>query len=122
MIELLSNLPTNVVGFKATGEVTKDDYEQIVFPQIEKHLNEGFKLNYVFVIETSLKNFTPGAWMEDAWLGLKKIAKWRRVAIVSDVESVRKFTDTIGHFLPGEYKGFTIFELNNALIWAAAED
>ena len=120
MIELLSNVPPNVIGFKATGEVTKGDYDDVVFPQIEKHLDEGFKLNYVFVIDTSLKNFTAAAWMQDAWLGLKKIAKWRKVAIVSDLESVRKFTDSLSHFVPGEYKGFTSFELSNAVIWAAA--
>ena len=119
MIQLLLNLPPAVVGFRATGEITKDDYDHTVFPNIEKHLKEGHRLNYVFVIETSLTNFTPGAWIQDAWLGLKEIAKWHKVAIVSDLEAVRKFTDTVGHLLPGEFKGFTLAHVDEAIEWAA---
>jgi SpoIIAA-like len=120
MIELLKNIPVNVVGFRASGDVTKNDYEKVVFPQIAKHLHQGFSLNYVFVIETSLSNFTAGAWVEDLWLGLKKIAKWRRVAIVADDKSILKFTKTIGHIVPGEYKGFLMAEKEKALQWAGA--
>jgi hypothetical protein len=40
----------------------------------------------------------------DAWLGLKELVNRRRVAIVSDVEKIRHFTDKAGHQVPGEYK------------------
>jgi len=44
---------------------------------------------------------------------------WRKVAIVSDQEGVRKITDVAGHFVPGEYKGFPIADLDQAIEWAA---
>jgi hypothetical protein len=119
MIELMKSLPSNVIGFRATGEVTAKDYREIVFPEIEKQAGNEDKLNYIFVIDTSLSEFTTGAWINDVWLGLKEAAKWRRVAIVSDVEKIRQFTDKAGHFAPGEYKGFRSSELNDAILWAA---
>jgi hypothetical protein len=121
MIELITPTPSNVIGFKASGEVTSDDYEKVIFPQVNKQVNAVSELNYVFVIDTNLKNFTGGAWVQDAWLGLKEMAHWHRVAIVSDEENIRKFTDTAGHFVPGEYKGFPMSELNQAITWAGAE-
>ena len=114
----MTGLPSNVVGFRARGEVTMKDYREIVFPEVELQTDRNHQLNYVFVVDTSLKDFSTGAWISDAWLGLKKIAKWRRVAIVSDVEKIRHFTDQAGHFAPGEYRGFKMSELNDAISWA----
>jgi len=119
MIEELTQLPPNVVGFKASGEVKKEDYDKVVFPKIHDQMKLNEKLNYIFVIETSLKNFTGGAWIQDVWLGLKEIIHWRKVAIVSDSENVRQFTNTAGHFVPGEYKGFPLADLDKAVQWAA---
>jgi hypothetical protein len=121
MIELITPTPSNVIGFKASGDITKDDYEKVVFPQVKKQIKAVNELNYVFVVDTPLKNFTTGAWLQDAWLGMKEMAHWHRVAIVSDEEKIRHFTEMAGHFVPGEYKGFKTDELNKAIDWAAAE-
>ena len=32
MIELIKALPLHVAGFRATGEVTQEDYKEVVFP------------------------------------------------------------------------------------------
>jgi hypothetical protein len=121
MIELITPTPSNVIGFKASGEITSDDYKKVIFPQVKKQVSAVSELNYVFVIDTNLKNFSGGAWVQDVWLGLKEMAHWHRVAIVSDEERIRKFTDTAGTFVPGEYKGFPLSELNQAINWAASE-
>jgi len=119
MIEELTHLPPNVVGFKASGEVKKEDYDKVIFPRIHDQMKHDEKLNYIFVIETPLKNFTGGAWIQDAWLGLKELLHWRKVAIVSDSEGVRSFTNAAGHCVPGEYKGFPIADLETAVEWVA---
>jgi hypothetical protein len=118
MIEKLPGLPAHVIGFRASGEVTKKDYDQVIFPVVSQQVDKTKKLNYVFVVDTALGNFTSGAWVQDAWLGLKELARWRRVAIVSDSEKIRSFTEKAGHFVPGEYKGFTTTELPVAIAWA----
>jgi hypothetical protein len=122
MIGILPGIPPNVAGFKASGEVTREDYEKIVFPVIRQHVEAFGHLNFVFYVDTSLKNFSAGAWIRDIWMGLKEIARWHKVAIISDVERIRRFTDTISHLLPGEYKGFPTHLLEDAIRWASTEE
>lgn len=122
MIGILPGIPPNVAGFKASGEVTREDYEKIVFPVIRQHVETFGHLNFVFYVDTSLKNFSAGAWIRDIWMGLKELARWHKVAIISDVERIRRFTDTISHLLPGEYKGFPTHLLEDAIRWASTEE
>ncbi|HEY4289928.1 MAG TPA: STAS/SEC14 domain-containing protein [Puia sp.] len=119
MITVLKDLPVNVVGFKAEGDVTKDDYDKVVFPEIKIQMSLYDKLNYVFWVDTPLKNFSAAAWISDAWLGLKEIAKWNRVSIISDDEGIRSFTDKASHLIPGEFRGFTTNEYETAVEWVS---
>jgi hypothetical protein len=122
MIDILPGLPSNVVGFKATGEVTREDFEKVVFPGIKQHMDVSRKLNFIFYVDTPLRNFSAGAWIRDIWLGIKKFAAWHKVAIVSDVEKIRHFTDSISHILPGEYRGFLSAQFEDAVRWASTEE
>ena len=119
MIHQLENLPTNIVGFKATGEITQKDFTEIVMPKVKALIDETDQLNYLLVLETSLKNFTIGAWMKDAMMGIKHLTKWNRAAIVSDVEAIRNFTNFFSYLMPGEFKGFEHSELQQAIDWVS---
>src|ERR1700744_1399719 len=122
MIGILPGLPPNVAGFKATGNVTREDYESVVFPEVKKHRERFRHLNFVFYVDTPLDNFSPGAWIKDLWLGLKELSLWHKVAIISDKEKIRNFTDSVSRLLPGEYKGFPADRLDDAIRWAATEE
>jgi len=122
MIGVLPDLPPNVAGFRASGDVTKEDFEKVLFPEVKKHIALAGKLNFVFYVDTPLKNFSMGAWVRDIWLGIKQFTSWRKIAIISDVEKIRNFTDNISFLLPGEYKGFPVAQLEDAIRWAATEE
>jgi hypothetical protein len=119
MIQHLENLPKNIVGFKAVGEITEKDFSDTILPKVQALINETDKLNYLLVLETSLSNFTIGAWMQDAMMGIKNLTKWNRVAIVSDVEAIRNFTNFFSYLIPGEFKGFEHKELQQAIDWVS---
>jgi hypothetical protein len=117
MIEILKDLPENVIGFKATGKVTRADYEQTVMPAVNEHEKKFTKLNYLLWLDTDVSNFTMGAWVDDALLGLKHFTHWHKVAIVSHSHTIAKITDVFGHLVPGIYKGFTTEDLQKAITW-----
>lgn len=119
MIQHLQHLPTNIVGFKATGEITEKDFTETVLPKVKALIEKTDKLNYLLVLETSLKNFTIGAWMKDAMMGIKHLTKWNRAAIVSDVAAIRNFTDFFSYLMPGEFKGFEHKDLQHAIGWVS---
>ncbi len=121
MIHVIENLPSNMVGFKATGEVTEKDFTDTVMPKVKELIAKTDKLNYLLVLDTSISNFTLGAWFKDAIMGIKHITKWNRAAIVTDVESIRVFTDIFSVLIPGEFKGFEHKELQEAIDWTAGK-
>lgn len=116
MIEVIKT-PTDVVAFRATGEVTKEDYKSLVDPAVEKLVARINEINFLLFLDTDVKNFTLGAWMEDAMLGLKNFGKWNKAAIVSDSEQVIDFTNKFGYIVPGEFHGFKKEAFDEALEW-----
>ncbi len=122
MITHLLDLPSNIVGFKATGEITEKDFTETVMPQVKALIDQTDTLNYLLVLDTSLNNFTIGAWMKDAMMGIKHLTKWNRAAIVSDVEAVRNFTNFFSYLMPGEFKGFEHKDLQQAIDWVSEKN
>jgi hypothetical protein len=122
MIKYLEDLPPNIVGFKATGDITEADFIQTVMPKVKELVDKTDRLNYLLVLETSIKNFTIGAWMKDAIMGVKHLAKWNRAAIVSDIEAIRNFTNFFSYLMPGEFKGFKHNELQEAIDWVSEKN
>lgn len=116
MIELL-NAPKNVAAFRAVGEVTKNDYKTVIAPTIEKLVKQIDEINFFFLVDTEIKNFTTAAWMEDAIIGLKNLGKWNRAAIVTDSENAISFTNKFSYIAPGEFRGYKRDSFNEAMNW-----
>lgn len=118
MITQIQGLPQNMVGFRSEGEVTKEDFEPVKL-KVSELVERTGKLNYLLFLDNSPKDFTLGAWLQDALLGIQNITKWNRAAIVSDSEAVIKFTDGFSKVMPGEFKGFTKAEYDTAVSWVS---
>lgn len=110
-----------MVAFRATGEVIKDDFDQIILPAVAELVQRTDKLNYLLVLDTPLKNFTLSAWIKDALLGLNNLTKWNRCAIVSDSDGINSFTNLFGKVMPGEFKGYKPEQLDEAINWVSEE-
>lgn len=119
MIEILTDVPANVAGFRAVGEVTKDDFKTVVLPIVDEIVIRTGELNYLMIIDTELKNWTAGAWVQDAMLGIQELTKWNRAAIVTDSEALNTFVDIFSVLVPGEFKGFLLEELPQAVRWVS---
>jgi hypothetical protein len=121
MIQIL-DAPENVVAFRAIGEVTKDDYKTVIEPAVEKLVRQIDEINFLFLIDTEIKNFTTAAWMEDAIIGLKNLGKWNRSAIVTDSENAISFTNKFSYIAPGEFRGYKKESFNEALNWVQGNE
>ncbi|MBP1222454.1 STAS/SEC14 domain-containing protein [Flavobacterium sp. 1355] len=121
MIQLIPNTPNNIAAFRATGEVTKENYQNVVLPEIERLLKQINHINFLLVLDTELENFTTGAWVQDALLGLKNLAKWNRAAVVTDSDTIISFTNGFSYIVPGEFKGFKKSEYDEAITWVSEE-
>lgn len=118
MIVQIPGLPDNMVGFRADGEVTKEDFD-IVHLQVADLVEKTGKLNYLLFLDNSPVDFTMGAWLQDALLGIKHIAKWNRAAIISDSEAVIGFTAVFSKVMPGEFRGYHKTDYDKAVDWVS---
>ena len=119
MIEIIHGLPGYVAAFKANGTITEDDYINTINPLCDKIYKEFGKINYLLVINTSLNNYSIGAWIKDALLGFVYFTDWRKIAIVSEKKSIKDFTDFFGKLIPGKTKGFMMQDLGLAEKWVS---
>ncbi|SNR44261.1 STAS/SEC14 domain-containing protein [Flavobacterium sp. ov086] len=107
----------NIVAFRALAEVTTEDFLNVVIPAVEHLVKQTNEINFLLVLDNDVENFTSGAWLQDALLGLKHLGKWNRAAIISDSEEIISFTNGFNFVVPGEFHGFKKEAFNKALNW-----
>ena len=120
MLSIMSDLPSHVVGIRATGAVTKQDFDEILKPALDSLVKRKGKINYLLLLETPVSNFTVGAWIDDFETGLKHFKHWNRIAIVTNEKLVVKFSNVFDFMVPGNSKGFPLSELVAAKEWVSA--
>ena len=50
MVERISNLPENVLGFAAKGTVTAKDYESVIIPAVEEQFSRHDKVRFLYLV------------------------------------------------------------------------
>ena len=83
MLERIPDLPDSVVGIRASGEVTGDDYKNVLIPAVVAALQGGHKVRLLYVLGEDVKGFTAGAAWQDTKVGLGHYSSWEKVAVVS---------------------------------------
>jgi len=117
MIERMPDLPDNVLGFIAKGELTAGDYKSAVMPAIEEKLKEFDKIRLVYVIGTEFKDFTPGAMLADMKVGFSHLAIWEKIAVVTDIKWIRDGVTLWGFTMHGQFKVFGTDQIRQAREW-----
>lgn len=112
----------NVAAFRALGEVTANDYKTVIVPAVTQLAEQINEINFLFLIDTEIGNFTAGAWLEDALIGLRNLGKWDRAAIVTDSKYAITFTNGFSYIAPGEFRGYTKDRFEEALNWVQGTD
>jgi SpoIIAA-like len=121
MIERLADMPPGTVGFRVTGEVEREDYDNVLTPDLKRALESG-PLRTLYVIET-LDEIEPAALWADAKLGfdvgIRHRDAWVRSAIVTDIDWMARATKLFAWMIPGEVRVVPLAELEQAKSWVA---
>ncbi len=120
MIEPIPELPDNVIGFEAKGEVTKDDYVERLIPALNAALDKHDKVRLLYVLGADFTGYSGRAMWEDTKLGMEHLTKWERVAVVSDHTWIRHAVNVLGYLIPGEVKAFELGERSDANAWVSS--
>ncbi|HEX9621876.1 MAG TPA: STAS/SEC14 domain-containing protein [Polyangiaceae bacterium] len=120
MLQRLADLPPGIDGVKATGTVSKEEYEQVFEPMLEEARREGKRLRLVYQFGPSFERFTAGAAWEDITVGLRSLRLFDGCAIVSDVGWVRESARLAGVLMPCPVRVFDLEERGRAVEWLAS--
>ena len=121
MVERIEAMPAGTIGFTVVSDLTADDYRDQIEPALAAAA-EGGDVRLLFEIGAGF-GMDAGAVIEDAKTGLKlglgHMKSWKRTAIVTDVEWIRKSVKAFGFMAPGEIRTFAVEELGAAKVWIA---
>ena len=121
MIERIEDVPAGVIGIRASGKLTKDDYQSVLEPALKEAMDSG-DARVLFVLP-DYDGLEPKAFFEDVKTGLavelQNRSAWKRLAFVSGVEWVSKAMRLFAWAMPGELKVFEMDEMDKATEWVA---
>ncbi|WP_100484252.1 STAS/SEC14 domain-containing protein [Mycobacteroides abscessus] len=122
MIEVLSDAPEGVVGFRVSGRLTGNELRG--FTSTIKEALNGDELRIVEVIASDYEGFGPGGLAGDLKLGLGMLfqhhSAFKKIAVVTDKEWVAHTLHALAWMVPGEISLFGLDELDRAKVWAAS--
>lgn len=117
MIEQLTDMPAGTLGFVAHGQVTADDYANVIVPDIEAAFQLSRKLRMLYVIAEDFTGFEAGAMWEDAGIGVRHFLGWDRAALVTDVPWLRNLSRATGFLVPAHFRLFALAQQGEAKAW-----
>lgn len=122
MIEVLSNMPAGVTGFRVSGHLSGDELQKFK-PALDELLESGQEIRIVEVIDHDYAGFGPGGLVEDLKLGFGTVfphhKAFKRIAVVTDKDWVAHTLHALAWLMPGELTVFGLDELERAKEWAA---
>jgi hypothetical protein len=122
MVERLEDVPPGVIGIRASGKLTRDDYREVLEPALNEATATG-EARVLFVLP-DFEGLEPGAWIEDVKTGLQaeflERSKWKKLAFVCGVDWVAKAMRAFTWAMPGELQIYEIDDLDEAREWVAA--
>jgi hypothetical protein len=119
MLERISDLPEHVLGVTAHGEVSAEDYRNVLVPAVEASLAKHHRVRLLYVLASDFTGFTRGGAWEDAKVGMKHLTSFQRAAVVTNLEKIRGVVKAIGFALPGEVRVYSLDELGTAREWVS---
>ena len=117
MLEILPDSGGNLLAVMAHGEVTHQDYVEVLIPRLEKIMDQHGKARLLYAFADDFTGFTLGAMWDDGAFGLTHLSSFERVAVVTDVGWLRGAVTMFGPLMSGPVRLFPAADLAGARSW-----
>ncbi len=117
MLELIQDLPDNVIGVRASGEVDDDDYEDVLVPAIQASLQDHDKIRLLYVLGAEFTGYDADAMWDDVKLGMRTFNSYERIAVVTDAPWMRRSVKAFGWLMPGDVNVYHLDAIDEARDW-----
>lgn len=117
MLEPINGFPDQVVAIRAIGEVSEQDYEDVLVPAIDAARAGHDKIRLFYVLGEQFTGYEADAMWEDTKLGLRTFTSYERIAVATDAAWMRRAVKAFGWMLPGEVRVFHVDAMDEATAW-----
>ena len=121
MIKRIAGMPDGVLGFEAEGNVTGEDYQEVLVPALEDELEDHDKIRFLYVLGPDFTGYDSAAMWDDAKIGVDHWGAWERIALVTDNGTYQGMVKAFGFLMPGRVKVFPLAERDAAVVWITAD-
>ena len=115
--EILDDVPGDVLGIRAQGIITAQDYEQTLMPLVEEKLKTHDRLKLLFVLDDAFESYSEAAAWDDMRFGFRHFGDFSKIAIVTDRDWIRHGAKLFGPLIGAEVHIFAGNELDAARSW-----
>ncbi|OLT01281.1 hypothetical protein BJF90_32890 [Pseudonocardia sp. CNS-004] len=117
MLELMAESDGDVIGFRARGVLTEDDYQSVLDPHLQKALEAGGRIRVLVLMEETFQGWNVRAAWRNTCLDLRHRRDFDKVAIVGAPTWEQWCAKLANLLIAGEIKIFTRDELSAAWTW-----
>ena len=120
MIQRIEHLPSNVVGFRASGRVTEQDYHSVIVPAVDRVVGRRGRVRLLYQLAPDFEGFDPHTSWSDPRIGPRHRTPWSRIALVTDLPWLRRAAGALGFTIPSEVRVFENRAFDQARDWVSA--
>ena len=117
MIRVKHAREASIFEMRMEAPVTAEDYNDILMPALDEAIVTSEKLRFLAVVEAGISDFSLGAMLQDARLGLKHWSGFDRAAIVSDNDVLKGTIKAFSVFFPCPVDFFKMDDIEAARRW-----
>jgi hypothetical protein len=116
MLQILPESQDHLLGVKATGKFTNQDYKEFLLPRLETLIKEYGRVRVLVYLEEDFQGWETEAILSDP-LGQEHKNKLEKIAVVGGSWWLSLELKLITPFLAGEVRHFSRSELPEAWTW-----
>ena len=113
----MEGFPSDVIALRFSGLITSQDYTASLVPLIDAASKEHKKLKLLCVFDQYFDGYSAGAMWDDMRFGFSHIATFSKLALVTDIDWIRKSAKLFGTLMPTEVMVFDSDDLQEATAW-----
>ena len=119
MMEIIPDMPENVIAVSAKGMVTGDDYDKVLIPAIENRLVTHKRIRVLYQLDQDFSGFTAEAMWDDAKVGIRHLTAFEKIAVVSNMTWIINAVKIFAFVIPCPVKIFPNEQLSKAKAWVS---
>jgi hypothetical protein len=120
MFKIMPESEGRIVGLRATGKLTDQDYREVLIPSLEALIKRYGKIRLLCFMDEEFVGIEPGAIWDDAKFFLPHKNDFEKMAVVGGPKWIELIMKLFGPLMEGEMQTFPTDQLSIAWEWVRA--